>query len=64
MKRRRRRSETWEQAQQRILAETSLFLSHHLQHPEESVSIPVIPSGRGEFPRSLTAAFWAKILFQ
>lgn len=60
---RRRRNETWEQTRDRIVSETSLFLTEHLQHPEEAVSIPVVPSGREQFPKSLTLAFWSRILF-
>ncbi|QOJ14880.1 MAG: hypothetical protein HRU75_09605 [Planctomycetia bacterium] len=50
-------------ARQRAIAETSAFLTWHLDHPEHAVAIPVIPSTSGRrFPPSLTEAFWAPLL--
>ena len=33
-----------------------------LPRPELAVRIPIIPVGRGRFPRSLTIAFWEPVL--
>ena len=47
----------------RAIAETSAFLTRHLDHPELAVSIPVVPAASGrKFPPSLTEAFWTPIL--
>jgi len=56
------RLETFEEMRVRILAETSAYLTECLRHPELAVRIPVIQAGRGQFPRSLTVAFWESIL--
>ena len=60
--RRKRRHDTSEEARDRVIAETSAYLTECLRHPELAVRIPVIPCGRGRFPRSLTIAFWAPVL--
>jgi hypothetical protein len=57
-----RRDDLWEELQARLIAETSAFLTEALRHPELAVRIPVIPAGTGEFPPSLTRAFWEPIL--
>lgn len=59
---RRRRHETFEEMRQRVIAETSAFLTECLRHPELSVRIPIIPVGHGQFPPSLTYAFWEPVL--
>lgn len=47
----------------RAIAETSAFLTYHLDHPELAVAIPVIPANSGrKFPPSLTRTFWEPIL--
>lgn len=46
----------------RILDETSTYLTECLRRPELSTRIPMIRSGSGRFPRSLTPAFWDRIL--
>ena len=46
----------------RIIAETEAFLNECLRHPELIIRIPIIRVGHGEFPRSLTLAFWEPIL--
>lgn len=62
LRRFKRRTETYEQMQARIIAETSAWLTECLRHPELAVRIPTIVAGRGRFPRSLTPAFWDAIL--
>ncbi len=62
--RRRRRKETWEQTRRRLIAETSLYLTERLDRPELAVSIPAIPAGSGKFPRSMSGAFWRRVLFE
>lgn len=58
------RTESWEEMRVRLVAETSLFLTEALQHPELAVRIPMIPAGSGRFPPSLTRAFWEQLLFE
>jgi hypothetical protein len=57
-----RRAETPEETRQRLIDETSAFLTACLEHPELAVRIPVIRAGTGRFPPSLTIAFWEPIL--
>lgn len=59
----KRRDETWQQMQARIIAETSVYITEALRHPELTVRIPMIPVGSGRFPPSLTRAFWEPVLF-
>ncbi len=47
---------------QRILDETSAYLTECLRHPELAVRIPTVRAGRVRFPRSLSEAFWAPVL--
>jgi hypothetical protein len=54
--------ETLEQMRQRLIAETSAYISVCLRHPELAVRIPTIPAGRGRFPPSLSEAFWEPVL--
>ncbi|MBN2448424.1 MAG: hypothetical protein JXO22_16980 [Phycisphaerae bacterium] len=58
------RDESWEEMQRRLVEETSSYVSECLRHPELAVRIPVVQAGRGEFPRSLTPAFWDRVLFE
>lgn len=57
-----RQSETYEQARARMIAETSEYITECVKRPELAVKIPVIKSGSGRFPRSLTSAFWNQVL--
>ena len=57
-----RRHETWEQTRARLVAETSVFITEAIRHPELAVRIPMIPADSGRFPPSLTRAFWEPIL--
>jgi hypothetical protein len=65
MQRRRgkQRSETWEELRDRLVADTSAFLTEALRHPELAVRIPMIPADSARFPPSLTVAFWDAVLF-
>lgn len=45
-----------------MIAETSDYITTCMQHPELAVKIPVIQAGTGEFPRSLSRAFWEPVL--
>ena len=58
-----RRKETFEEMRARIIAETSVYLTECLRHPELSVHIPAVPVDGRRFPPSLTVAFWDPILF-
>lgn len=58
----KRHLETWEEMRDRLIAETSFYLTEALQHPELAVRIPTIPAGTGEFPASMSHAFWANVL--
>jgi len=60
---RRTRPEDWEELRAHMIAETSLYLTECLRHPEWAVRIPVIPAGTATFPPSLTPAFWDRVLF-
>jgi hypothetical protein len=64
LRRFKRWHETAEEQRARLVAETSAFLTEALQHPELAVRIPMIPAGSGEFPPSLTRAFWEPVLFE
>ena len=59
-----RRRETWEEARERMVAETSVYITDALQHPEISVRIPVVVAGEAEFPPSLSRAFWDAVLVE
>lgn len=61
-RRRRPPAEYWQEMQQRMIAETSVYLTECLQHPELAVRIPVVQAGKATFPRSLTPAFWDRVL--
>lgn len=61
--RRKREFESWEEMQQRMIEETSAYLTECLEHPELAPRIPVVESSKARFPRSLTPAFWNRILF-
>lgn len=56
------RPETYEQLRERLIAETSAYLTECLQHPEYAVRIPTIQAGKGRFPPSFAASFWDEIL--
>lgn len=56
------RDESWKQMHRRMIQETEQYLSECLRHPELAVRIPAIPAGSGRFPRSMTTAFWSKVL--
>lgn len=55
--------ETWEELRDRLVAETSAFVTEALRHPELVVRIPMIPAESARFPPSLTTAFWDPVLF-
>jgi hypothetical protein len=57
------RTETWEELRDRLVAETSAFVTEALRHPELAVRIPMIPADSARFPPSLTHAFWEPVLF-
>ena len=57
------RFETWEEMRDRLVAETSLFLTEALRHPELVVRIPMVPADSARFPPSLSRAFWEPVLF-
>ncbi|MEW6200192.1 MAG: hypothetical protein AB1601_16190 [Planctomycetota bacterium] len=59
----KRRFEDWDELRERLVAETSVYLTEALRHPELAVRIPMIPAGSGRFPPSLTRAFWDPVLF-
>jgi len=59
----KRRFEDWDELRARLVAETSVYLTEALRHPELAVRIPMIPAGSGRFPPSLTRAFWDPVLF-
>ncbi len=56
------RLETWEELRRRLVAETELFITEALRHPELAIHIPMIPSESARFPPSLSRAFWDPIL--
>jgi hypothetical protein len=56
--------ESWEEMRDRLVAETSAFLTEALRHPELVVRIPMIPADSARFPPSLTSAFWDAVLFE
>jgi hypothetical protein len=58
------RAESWDELRARFVAETSLFLTEALRHPELAVRIPMIPAGAGRFPPSLTHTFWERVLYE
>ncbi len=58
----REHAETWEETRDRLVAETSFYLTEALRHPELAVRIPMIRADSGRFPPSLTYAFWGPVL--
>ena len=64
LRRGKSRRESWEETRARLVAETSLYLTEALRHPELGVRIPMIPAETGRFPPSLTQAFWDPVLFE
>ena len=60
--RRDRRHETFEEMRARLVAETSVYVTECLRHPELSTRIPVVQAGAAEFPRSFAQAFWERLL--
>lgn len=60
----RRPFESWEEMRARIIAETSMYLTEALRHPELAVRIPMIPANSDRFPPSLSRAFWGPVLFE
>lgn len=59
---RTRDDETAEEMRQRLIAETSAYLSECLKHPELMVHIPSVPADKERFPQSFAASFWDPIL--
>jgi hypothetical protein len=57
-----RRTESWEQTRARLVAETSVYLTECLRHPELVVRIPVVQAGTARFPRSFAQVFWERLL--
>lgn len=64
MRRRKSGAETTDELRRRIVEETSAYLTLCLQRPELCVRIPIIPSGAGRFPPSMTTAFWEPLLYE
>jgi hypothetical protein len=56
------RPETYEQMRDRLIAETSAYLTECLRHPEYAVRIPTIQAGKGRFPPTFASSFWDEIL--
>ena len=56
------RDESWEEMRERVIRETSDYITECLRHPELATRIPVIQAGKGRFPPSLTPAFWDSVL--
>jgi len=59
---RRRHGESHEEMRQRMIEETSVFLTECLKHPELAVQIPMIPAANDRFPTSFSMSFWDPIL--
>lgn len=59
---RMRSAETHEEMRQRIIAETSAYLTECLRHPELAVHIPMIPADGSRFPPSFAMSFWDPVL--
>jgi hypothetical protein len=57
-----RKDETFEEMRQRLVAETSAYLTECLKHPELMVHIPSVPADKERFPPSFAASFWDSIL--
>jgi len=64
LRRAKRLEDLWAELRARMIAETSAWLTDALAHPERAVHIPVIVAGSGQFPPSLSRAFWEPILFE
>ena len=57
-----KREETFEEMRQRMVTETSAYLSECLKHPELAVHIPMIPANSNRFPPSFAMSFWDPVL--
>jgi hypothetical protein len=51
-------NETFEEARQRMLAETARFIEWGLAHPELMLRIPRHAVGKGDFSEGVKRAFW------
>jgi hypothetical protein len=56
------RAESHEKMRQRMNAETSVYLTECLRHPELAVHIPMIPASGSRFPPSFSLSFWNPVL--
>jgi len=54
---------SYDELRERMIAETSDYLTLCLRRPELAVQIPMIPVETGRFPPSLSRSFWRGILF-
>lgn len=54
--------DSYEALRERMVAETSAWVSECLRHPELAARIPVIVAGSGRFPPTLADTFWRSIL--
>ncbi len=61
-RREKRSDDLWEEMRVRLIAETSAWLTDAMAHPERVVRIPTILAGSGQFPPSLSRAFWESAL--
>jgi hypothetical protein len=58
----RQRDESHQELRARMIAETSVYLTECLQHPELAVHIPMIPADSNRFPPSFAMSFWDPVL--
>lgn len=57
-----KRIESYEEMRQRLIAETSAYITECLLHPEYAARIPVVAVGKGRFPPSFAISFWEELL--
>ena len=56
------RHETWEQYRRRIIREAEVYIEWGLNHPEETIPLPMKPAGDGGFPAQVGRWFWDTVL--
>ena len=54
----------WRRLHQKLVHETSEYLTYYMQHPEKWIDIPAVPVGMGVFSPGFAERFWKHVLFE
>lgn len=55
--------DNWRRLHDRLVRETSEYLTYQLRHPEKWIRIPAVPVGAGRFSPVVAERFWQCVLF-